>query len=231
MLEQVDQSLEEWAGKVLPGVPVSLVSAPQPARQPSLGFYLLQLAPVAPPQGVRAPAPFKIKLCYLVTAWAESPAEMHRLVGTLMFSAMENSEWEVVSSASFPRLWSDLNLPLRPAFGLWVPVTRERQVRRAPLVKSQLVLKQSAMRTLRGQVLGPAQVPIMGATIEVPALGLATMTDRQGRFHFSAVPGEPPIRVIRVNAKGRAVTKTVERTLAPDEPLVIQLNEREIEYA
>jgi hypothetical protein len=37
--------------------------------------------------------------------------------------------------------------------------------------------------------------------------------------------------VIRVNAKGRAVTKTIERSLAPDEPLVIQLNESEIEYA
>jgi hypothetical protein len=180
---------------------------------------------------MRAPAPFKIKLCYLVTAWAESPAEMHRLVGTLMFSAMENSEWEVVSSASLPRLWSDLQLPMRPAFGLWAPVTRERPVRRAPLVKSDLVLKQSAIRMLRGQLLGPRQVPIMGATIEVPSLGLATTTDRQGRFHFAAMPAEPPVRVIRVNAKGRAVTKTIERSLAPDEPLVIQLNESEIEYA
>ena len=44
-------------------------------------------------------------------------------------------------------------------------------------------------------------------------------------FQFAAVPSDPPITVLRVNAKGRTISVSVEK---PDEEVMIHLKESEV---
>lgn len=228
MIDEVDHRLEAWAGEVLPKVEVSFALPADAEKKSAVGFHLLQITPDAAARGVREPVPYKIKLGYLVTAWAEEAKEMHRLLGTLMFAAMEIPEWTVSAVESAPDWWRAMGVPVRPAFLLWIPVLRERPERRVPRVNHDLVLRYSPMRILQGRVSGPNDVAIMDATVELPGLHLATRTDHEGKFLFSAVPSDPPVGFIRVNAKGREKLITLERPLASDEPLRIQLKESEI---
>ena len=75
------------------------------------------------------------------------------------------------------------------------------------------------MVPLRGVVLGPGDVPIAGARVEIPPANLSTSTDRLGRFAFAAVASGPYPTTLRVLAKGRELTQTVVTVGA--EPIVI----------
>jgi len=227
MIDQIDDRLEQWTKEQAPNTQVSFGPLQEPSKGPGVHFQLLELVPDASARGVKEPVPTKVKLVYLVTTWADDPKQMHRMLGLLMFAAMENPDWEV-EAAPPPALWSALGLTARPAFCLRVPLTRERPQRQVQKVRSPLVIKQSPMRPLHGRVLGPNKVAIMGACVELPALRQLTRTDHEGRFLFAAVPSDPPVNLIRVNAKGREISITPERSLAPDQPLIIQLSESEI---
>lgn len=228
MIDQTDQQLADWATNNLPGISVLFGLPAEEAKGSVVSFTLLQVVPEATARSVRDPAPFKLKLGYLVTTAASEFKEAHRLLGALAFAAMEVPDWTVSALEGGPDWWQALGRAPRPAFLLWASALRERSVRRAPLVKQGLVLRHSPFRVLQGQVVGPNDLPIMGATVELPALQQATRTDHDGRFQFPAVPCEPPISALRVNARGRAKLITLERLPEADEPLRIQLNESEI---
>ena len=72
-------------------------------------------------------------------------------------------------------------------------------------------------------VVGPGDVPVMGARVECPALNRVTRTDGKGRFRLAAVPAAPPPQFL-VTAKGR------QRWVSPDlhalggQPLVIRFD-------
>lgn len=227
MIDGVDERLERWCKEHAPHAKVSFVPPAAPAKEAGVCFQLFELTPDASARSMKDPAPLKIKLGYVVSTWAEDLKEMHRLLGVLVLAAMENPDWEVEASPP-PALWSAFGWTGRPAFCLRVPLQQERPQRQVPKVRSHLVLKQSPMRSLYGRVLGPNQVAIMGASVAIPALGQLTRTDHEGRFVFPAVPSDPPVRLIRVNAKGREVSIQPEQPLAPDRPLILQLNESEI---
>jgi len=59
----------------------------------------------------------------------------------------------------------------------------------------------------------------------LPALQLSTATDFRGRFYFAAVPSDPPIKLLRVNAKGRTISVPVKK---PNEAVIIRLKESEV---
>lgn len=229
MIDQIDERLEAWSKQLAPAalVSFSLPKETESSRGTRILFHLLELAPDAAARGIKDPTPLKIKLGYVVMVSAEEPKEMHRLIGALMFAALENPEWDVDRSPGV-ELWSALGLAPRPAFVLRVPVSLERPQREVQKVRSHLVIRQSPMRSLSGRVLGPNQLAIMGASVELPALRQVTRTDHEGRFLFPAVPSDPPVSLIRVNAKGREHSITPQRPLASDQPLIIQLTESEI---
>jgi hypothetical protein len=226
MIDGVDDQLERWCKEHAPNVQVTF-TAPASIKGSAVCFQLFDLAPDATARSVKDPAPLKVKLGYLVSVWAEEVREMHRLLGLLVLAAMDNPDWEVEASPPLA-IWPAFGLTGRPAFCLRVPFLRERPRRLVPKVRSHLVIKHSPMRSLHGRVLGPNQVAIMGASVELPSLRQATLTDHDGRFVFVAVPSEPPVCIIRVNAKGREVTIQPEQPLAPDRPLIIQLTESDI---
>ena len=222
-VNQVDQILESWIRDVLGEVSITL-TAPQEA-QTGVNLYLLDLAHAPLARAVKERPPRRIMLRYLITAPGTDPQEMHRTLGELLFAALDLCEVEVETQPLPPTVWMALNLPPRPSLVLRVPLLRERAERLVPLVRRPLVVKSAPMRSLSGFVRGPGDVAILGARVELPALNLFTATDGRGRFCFRKVPSEPPVKLLRVMAKGRTISVTVDR---PEDAIMIQLQENEI---
>jgi len=128
---------------------------------------------------------------YLVTVWETNLHAMHRMLGELMFAAMDLPEVEVELEPLSPAIWSALGLVPRPSFILRTPLLCERPEKLAPPVLEEMVIKEALLRPLSGQVMGPGDIAVMGARVELPALQLSTATDFRAGF---ILPPSPPIR-------------------------------------
>jgi hypothetical protein len=126
-----------------------------------------------------------------------------------------------------PAVWQALGVGLRPAFLLRMKVSKPRVDKKAPRVRGRVGVRFGAMLPLHGQVFGPGKIPITAATITLPALHLVTRTDYNGRFLFAAVPSEPPVKEVQVNARGRTILFPLPKG-AEGAPLVIELTENQI---
>ncbi len=216
-IETVDGQVEEWVRGVVGPVEVSL-QAPGHETTPGVGLYLLDLLPSAPPNGSGRP-PLQVLLRYLVTSAAESPKEAHRILGNLVFAAMEHNEFDVELAPLGSQTWAALGVAPRPSFLLRVPARRERPQPSAPLVRS-VVVQTGQVRVLEGQVVGPGGRCLPQAQIAAAALRLATRTDDDGRFRFANLPDSVTHVQLSVRAGRRAVELKVELP-APD--LVIRM--------
>jgi hypothetical protein len=222
MIDQLDTKLAQWAGGILGETDVAF-APPQPsAPGRGVSLYLMEIVHTPVGRGVRL-TPLQIILRYLVTTWAKQSEEAHRMLGELVFAALANTEFEVEQDPLPISAWAGFGVPPRPSFILRVPLRQERPEKRAPLVQHELVVKAALMRSLSGLVLGPGNIPLMNARVELPALQLATETDSSGRFYFAAVPAQPPARQLRVRARGQEVLVTMETGAPADAPLVIHL--------
>lgn len=219
MIDEIDRHLSDWIGTVLKEVEVSFAPPAREHEGSSVGLYLLDLAHIPVPRGKRRP-PLQIRLRYLVTAQADDPQEAHRMLGELLIAALQESEFEVEQEPSPLAMWEALNVEPRPSFVLRVPFTHQQPEKLAPPVRHPLVLRSSELRSLTGQVVGPENIPIADARVEVPALQLYTNTDSKGRFYFAAVPAEPYPKLLLVHAKGQEFSIDTKQAA---EPLVIHL--------
>lgn len=224
-VDQVDRRLEDWIRSVLGEVNVFLTAPKESQDTQGVNLYLWNLANTPHGRSLKELSPHRIILRYLVTISETDPHSMHRMLGELMFAALDLPEVEVELDSLSPAVWSVLGLAARPSFVLRVPLIRERPEELAPPVRTELIIKNASLRPLTGRVIGPGNIAIMGARVELPALHLSTATDSRGRFQFAAVPSEPPIKRLRVNAKGRTISVSVDR---PDEEVMIHLNESEV---
>lgn len=222
MIEEVDQRLKDWAGTVIKDTPVSLAAPSASDTGRGVGLYLMDLAHAPPPRTVKRP-PLRISLRYLVTTWAEQPEEAHGLLGQLVFAAMDSAEFEVDLDLVPVSVWRAFGVAPRPSFVLRVPLQRERPEPEVKLVRGPLEVETSPVQSLQGVVLGPQEVPLVGARVELPALRLSTRTDSKGRFHFSTVPAGPSAKLLRITAKGRELSVKTEGD-AGREPMVIQFD-------
>jgi hypothetical protein len=227
MIDQVDRQLKEWVSTVLQEVEVRL-EAPKIADQArGIVIYLMDITALPPPSGTRI-APLQVALRYLVTSWSEDPEEAHRLLGELLFAAMENPEFQVEPESVPVESWKVFGVPPRPSFVLRVPLRRERTELKAKPVLAVPVVRTVSALGLYGIVRGPNDVPLAGAEVDVPALRLTTHTNQQGGFYFAAVPGEGQIKTLRVKAKGRELNLST-REDHPDasRPLLIRFDKME----
>lgn len=222
MIDLIDRRLLDWIKNTLDNVEVFLTAPGASVTTHGIGLYLLELVhtPVA---RTTQPPPLQVTLRYLVTARADNPEEAHRLLGLLVFAALENSEFEVESDVPSPALWTALGVAPQPSFILRLPLRRERPVNQAKRVRLPLVIQSSPTTTLRGQVVGAGGVPVAGARVEVPSASLSTRTDFEGRFSFSTVPDSPRSQLLRVKAKGREFSINAERSGGDDQTLIIHL--------
>ncbi len=223
MIDEIDRRVRDWILAVLDRVDVILTEpGPSGSEFRGVSLYLLELSD-SPPLRTNLRPPLQVSLQYLVTTWSTDPEEAHKWLGQLLFAAMEQAEFQLDLNRVSPAVWAGFGVSPRPSFKLGVPC---RQVRRQPKsrpVLQPLVVRQSPVRPLAGRVLGPGDVPVMGARIEIPGTGQYTTTDAQGRFHFAQVPTDPPPAMIEVKARGREVRVDPSPGWTKDEgPLLIR---------
>jgi hypothetical protein len=96
------------------------------------------------------------------------------------------------------------------------------EVAPAPPVKAPLLVQGAAMRVMEGVVLGPGDVPISDAFIEIPSLALTTRSDTRGRFRFAAISAAPAKQQLRVHAKAHEFPFTIDSS--KPSPFVLRLD-------
>jgi Pvc16 N-terminal domain len=223
MIDQIDQRLKDWVKETLEGVDVSLGPPKLSQTGQGVNLYLMEFANKPAPRS-NTPPPVQILLRYLVTAWAKGPEESHPLLGKLVFAAMTNPEFEVEFDPIPATAWVAFGVPPLPSFVLTIPLRLERPEPPTKLVRKPLVLQSAPITSLSGIVLGPEDVPLSNARVELRALQLYESTDTKGRFRFPAVPSEPRAKQLRIKAKGRELTVTVQQPDSDSEPVVIHFN-------
>jgi hypothetical protein len=220
VIDEVDLRLKSWADGIV-GAGTSGLTAPgaqQGARGVSL--YLIDVISSPPPRAARK-VRLEVILRYLVSTWSQDPGEAHRMLGDLLFAALENSDFSVESGPLPAALWKSLGVPQRPGFFMRVPVFKDLPERPVKYVR-KLSLQTVPGTSLTGQVMGPGETPLSGAMVELPSLNLMARTDPWGRFGFPNVAAEPPDQVLVVRAKGREQTFRTEPNKGPDGIVRIQ---------
>jgi hypothetical protein len=224
MIERIGQEIIDWIGSIITGAEVALGLPSNNAQSAQIGLYLMDLSQSNCARVGKLP-PFQINLRYLVTVRSPREEEAHRLLGELIFAALqkpekESPEFEVVVEPLPVEAWAILGTAPQPSFFLRAPLRRERPEKIAPRVKEPVVLQPSPMRALSGVVYEAGGMPIMGARVELLTLGITTRTDESGRFRFAAVPSNGQLKLL-AQAKGQ--TKEIDYSVG-DEPLEIRLH-------
>ena len=202
MIDETDDRLSAWiAATVGDSVPVSLAAPGSPTPPHGVSCYLLDVVPAPAERSARS-APLQVALRYLITTWDDDARTAHRLLGQLVFAALSDASFEVERDPLAPELWRALGTAPRPSFVLRVPVRVEREQPTAPRVRERLRIDSGLLTPLIGRVLGPGDIPVANARVEVLGLDVEVMTDRLGRFRVPTVPsGGRPLR-LRVAARG-----------------------------
>lgn len=223
MLDQTDSRLQSWIENLLPGTPVSLAAPGAAPTFQGISLYLIALDSAPPPRAPGRP-PLQFTAVYLVSVWGHEPAAAHRLLGELVFAALDNPEMDVDLKPLPYETWLAFGVPPQPAFVLRALVRQPRPEPEVHYVRQPLVLRTTGMTELHGVVLGPGDVPLVGARVELPSIEVFVRTDAQGRFRFSGVPAEPRAKHLRVKAKGRELHITVEEPTTEGKPVVIRFD-------
>jgi hypothetical protein len=166
----------------------------------------------------------QIALRYLVTTWGEEEEEAHRLLGKLALALLEKRDYELELLDMPATLWTAFGIVPRPAFMIRVPLSVPRPVSTPKLVQGPIVVHGAPVVSLYGKVIGPGDIPVVGASVELPTLQLTDHTNALGQFHFSIVPSEPHAIQLVVKARGRTQTVLVEQPVSDKEPLEIRFD-------
>ncbi|MPZ68905.1 MAG: hypothetical protein GEU71_05190 [Actinobacteria bacterium] len=225
LIDELDDEITRWAGATAEGFAVSLDPPTPEAGESSLSLYLLELAPEPPGRGPRR-APLQFRARYLVTASATDPREAHAALGALLFSALENHEWEVDQRPVSLEVWGGLGVAPRPSFVVSGTVRKELPESPGKQVREAVFLP-TTVSSFHGIVLTPDDVPIPLARVELPQLDVMTTTDARGRFAIQNVPSEPAARVVTVAAKGRHRHYEVAALALIEDPLVLRFEMEE----
>ena len=206
-------------------IAVSLEDASGPAAKPTASrgarVILLSLGPV-PPNQTRRATTFQFQVRYLISTWAETVATAHQMLADLVFAAMADASFEVELTPPSAETWKALGLNAQPAFLLQTTVWRSKVLPVAKRVLHPMVPNVVPSAAVRGRLVGPGDLPIAGAMIQLPSIAKSTETDAGGYFSFPMVPAQPKSLVFVVRAKGETQTLTGERR--DDDQVPIQLH-------
>lgn len=223
MIVETDTALCDWVASVLPKSKGKVLL--EPAEDGGDGDVLLQLIELGdmpPARGSHRP-PLQVLLRYLVTAGGADASEKHDRLGDLLFAAMEHPDYEVELGSVDAWVWAALGMSMQPSFVLAVPLRKQQPEAPTKPVKGPLDVRGSTLSHLVGVVLGPGDVPIPDAFIEIASLGLAARSDTRGRFRFAAVPSGPGPYQLRVRAKAGEFPFSVDST-DRGEPVELRLD-------
>lgn len=190
--------------------------APQAGRAPrGINLHLLSIAPHARATArverrAEARIESRIVLRYLATSWAEQRDVAEALLCRLAFHLLgrgasgPDGQSDVELEATPPSLevLAALGVPPRAALVLGLPLVHVERAAAAPRVARPPAVRAEPAGTLWGKLVGPEELPIAAAQVELPAFGRVTETDREGQFRFHGVPASPAGQTIRVRARG-----------------------------
>ena len=169
-IDLIDKQLSAWVSEVLGVAPGTLkVSLSPPAPQiaeagSGVNLYLFELRH-APPLRTQKRPPLQMQLLYLVSTWAQSDKEAHRLLGELAFAVMAHPDYEAEFAQVPAETWAGFGIPPRPSFFVSVPIRREQLDTAVPPVREPHAVIPADLVTLTGQVLGPHDIPFPGVRL------------------------------------------------------------------
>jgi len=202
MIEALDAQLAAWVGDRLKGVPVTFDPPSDGRTGEGVSLYLMELTPHAD-ERVERNRTLRASLRYLITSWSDKPERAHELLGTLLLAALREPEFELDPVPIGVDAWTAFRIGPRPSFVMRVPLRQDLESPAVKLVRKPLDMRASGVSVLDGTVLGPDDVPLASASVELPALQLVTTTDWKGRFRFPSVPADPPPKELLVKARGK----------------------------
>lgn len=221
MLDDADRSMLAWVASVPDVPPVVLHPTKQQPGDKAVGLRLLDIAST-PPQRNAHQSVWQFRLRYLVTASAPDALETHAILGKLLLAATIREDWEIDSVPPSLELWRALGLEPQPSFVIAVRWRHEVGAPRVGRVVHPLTVEHRRMADLKGRVVGPGDIGIMSARVEITALGLSTMTDAEGRFRFPGAPQGAPLD-LRISARGTVVEQSSTTDLDPDGNVLVRL--------
>jgi hypothetical protein len=225
MIDQVDEDLIRWVEDTLGHGLTPSLSAPADGKAPSVNLYLLELVD-DPLRHSSSKLPYQPALRYLVSTHAADPREAHRLLSKLLYAALESAQYEVDLDPIPSIIWTAFQITPRPAFILKAPLPHDRKETAAILVRDPVPKMDSSapIVPLHGLLLGPGEVPLMNARIELPNLYISATTDRKGRFTLPGVPAAPSKKTLLIKARRKEKTEVVQQTGTPDQPVIIHFD-------
>lgn len=223
MIERASEQLESWIRETLDLGAVSFAPPGDMQGRQGINCYLLELVENPPVQGSKR-APLQFALHYLVTCWAETPLGAQRLLSALIVAVMQHEQYEALLKPVAAETWTALGTIPRPSFLLRVPVRMERATPVVPRVRSPIDVDSAPMTQFFGVVVGPGDIPLAGARVELPSLQRVTRTDAKGRFQLTGMAGEPRTTQLRISAKGKSLDMVVEQPATVGHALVIHFD-------
>jgi hypothetical protein len=217
---------EEWVRPAIgPEVEVRVgsVGDPESSGGKAVLLTLIDIAPFPAPHRSVTPAPLQLRARYLVSVLGFDATEQGQCLAELAFQAGPLIRVELDPSPPGPAFWAALGTSARPALLVSVLLERERPSHKAPRVRTPLITRWSPSRPLAGVVLGPGDIPIAGALVEVEGSPLTTYSNHRGEFGFRSVPGAEPPPTLIVNAKGTQLRISVNIADGSEDPLLIRV--------
>jgi hypothetical protein len=202
-------------------VRVGRIDDAPPSDGTTVTLTLIDIAPAPLPPGPVGPPPLQVRARYLVTVVAAQADAERQALAELAFAASPVTELEL-EKAPGPEVWLSLGVATRPALVASVLWQRERRARAIRRVR-QLVAKWSSSRPLLGVVVGPGDVPIAGALVEVEGLPQTAYSNHRGEFAFRGVPGDDAPPTLVVSAKGATVRVRVDGDATATAPFLIRI--------
>lgn len=224
MVDHFEEPVKNWILTIAEGAELWLGPPNGQRAGAGVGLYLLEVMKAAPPNSTQRPVPLQLTLRYLITTWSDKPEETNQRLVELMLAAMQNADYEVEAEPLSASVWTALGAAPRPSFILRVPLLYERPSVTTKLVRQIPKILLSPGSSFYGRVLGPEEIPLSDCRVEIPALGLSTNTDYDGRFCFPLAPGEGTTKLL-VKARGRELSVSSDKNY-PDSaaPLVINFS-------
>lgn len=225
MIDQVDRELQAWVSNAGSIAENQITLAAPGTAETTVSLYLMQVVRVMTSHETprNSPASSKIMLHYLVTVRDDDLLRAHRLLGDLMFAAIEEPEYEVDLDPIPIGAWAAFNQIPQPAFVVKVPLRHERPERVPQLVTKPMELRSVQVTSLHGIVLGPDDIPLHGALVELPDLQLVQRTNRKGAFLFSTIPAGVHKPTLRIRAKGKLIEKRIDHPGTAADPVIVRV--------
>lgn len=219
MLDETSRTILAWASDVS-GVEHTTLSLPDSSLSTPQVSVLLTDFSDHPPMRGNGRSPLQFIARYHVLVAAPDPEDAHRILGELIFAALENPTFDVDLHPIDSGHWQAVGAAPLPSFMLRIPVRRPRPESKAPYVRKPITIQMEPQSVLEGTVSSPDNAPVPSARVELLATGdsgaaASTFTDVAGRFRMTVGPISQDSRV-RVSARNFSVTARIDDAIDSD---------------